>query len=54
MAIGKEAYGIIFVFNPETPNLGEEMDYYVKNFASAINIPPNQCLALANHFNTGG
>ena len=52
--IQKEADGIIFVYDPASPNYEEILAQYVAMFPKAMQLSPKYCLAIANHHNTQG
>ena len=52
--IQKDAHGIIFVYDPVSPNFEELLTQYVAMFPKAMQLSPKFCLAIANHHNTNG
>ena len=52
--IQKDAEGIIFVYDPASPNYEDTLTQYVAMFPKAMMLSPKFCLGMANHHNTSG
>ena len=52
-AILKGTQGIIFCYDPSSPSVEKDVEFFVNNFPKAGMIPPKQCMGYANHFDVG-
>ena len=52
--IKKGANGIIFVMDPASPNVEDQMAQFVQMFPQQMKLPPKFCMCYINHHNTGG
>ncbi len=50
--IQKDAQGIIFVYDPKTPGIEEQLNNLVNLFPKAMNLQPKFCMVFINHFNS--